>query len=141
MKYVLEKRIVLFFLVAIFIAYIVWSQVYINQLSKHISIEKERVINIARNLELWKDITINYDGYFDQEKLLQKNKEIKVTKIDRDESELGIKEGEKLYAVYYSSPGNENMFRRYFSELVLGNYFYLVTGSDGKIRELFWDKP
>ena len=39
MKYVLEKRF-LFFLVAIFIAYIVCSQVYINQLSN--KIEKER---------------------------------------------------------------------------------------------------
>jgi hypothetical protein len=141
MKYLWEKRVVLFFLVAIFIAYVVWSQIYINQLSRHISTEKERVISIARNLELWKDITINYGGYFDQEKMLQENKEIKVTKIDRDESELGIKESEKLYIVYYSNPGNENMFRRYFSELVLGNYFYLVTDSDGKIRELFWDKP
>jgi hypothetical protein len=141
MKYVLEKRVFLFLLIAIFIAYIVWSQVYINQLSKRISTEKERVINIARTLELWKGITINYGGYFDEEKLLQENNEIKVTKIDRNESELGIKEGEKLYAVYYSSPGNENMFRRYFSELVLGNYLYLVTDSDGKIRELFWDKP
>tara|TARA_Y100001968_G_scaffold251008_1_gene236153 strand:- start:779 stop:1201 length:423 start_codon:yes stop_codon:yes gene_type:complete len=140
MKYVLEKRF-LFFLVAIFIAYIVCSQVYINQLSNKIEKERERVINIARTLELWKDITINLKGHFDLEKLHLVNSDLNVTKIERDTAELGINEGEKLYAVYYSRPVNENMYRRYFSELVLGNYFYLVTDSDGKIQELFWDKP
>jgi hypothetical protein len=141
MKHTWKKRIVLSSIGAIFIVYVIWSQVYINQLSKDILVEKKRAINIAKNLELWKDITINYNGYFDQKKLLQKNKEIKVTKIDRKESELGIKEGEKLYILYYSSPVKENMLQRYFSELVLGNYFYLVTDSDGKIRDFFWDKP
>ena len=140
MKYVLEKRF-LFFLVAIFIVYIFCTQVYINQLTNHIEKERERVINIARTLELWKEFTINWEGSFDQEKLHLVNADINVTKVERDTAELGIKEGEKMYALYYSSPVNEDMYRRYFSELVLGNYFYLVTDSDGKIQDLFWSKP
>lgn len=138
----MKKHVVLFSLGAIFIAYAVWSQVYIKQLSNDISVEKERVINIARVLELWKDITVNYDGYLDQEKLLQENK-IEVEEINRNASELGIKEGEKMYIMlYHPSSADENKLRRrYFSELVLGNYFSLITDSDGKIRELSWDKP
>ncbi len=140
MKYVLEKRL-LFFLVAIFVVYIVCSLVYINQLSNHIENERERVVNIARTLELWKEITINWEGIFDQEKMHLVNADINVTKVERDTAELGIKESEKMYVLYYSSPVNEDMYRRYFSELVLGNYYYLITDSDGKIQELFWDKP
>jgi hypothetical protein len=30
---------------------------------------------------------------------------------------------------------------KYFSELVLGNYFYIVIDENGKIKEMFWGKP
>ena len=119
MKYAWKKHVVLFSIGAIFIVYVAWSQFHIYQLSKNLSVEEERVFNIARHLELWKDITINYDGYLDQEKFLDENREIELTKIDRNESEIGIKKGDKLYIMYYKTSTNKNKLRRYFSDLVL----------------------
>ncbi len=134
MKYICKKQIVLFF---IFIAYVTWSQVYINHLSNSIPIEKERALNIARHLELWKNITVNYDRYL--EPLLQENKKIRIVKIERDKSELGIKKNENMYSMYHLDSVDENALQKYVSDSVLDGYFYIITDSDGKIQDLFWD--
>ncbi len=141
MKYICKKRVILFFLEATAIVYVIWSLVYINQLSNDVSVEKKRALNIARHLKLWKDISINYDGYFDQERLLQENKEIKVVNIEYDKSKFGIKKDEKLYVMYHSNPASENRFQHYFSELVILDLYYIVTDFDGRIQEFSWDKP
>ncbi|SHO55569.1 hypothetical protein [Vibrio quintilis] len=141
MKFERKKHIALLSLAAVFfIGYVIWSQLYINHMSNILSSERVRVLNIARSLELWKNITINDSGYFYPDKLF-KNEEIELKEINRSKSETGINKGEKMYILYYKKDIDETKFQRYFSDLVLDNYFYLITDADGKIKELFWDKP
>ncbi|MDP2570974.1 hypothetical protein Q8W40_02180 [Vibrio penaeicida] len=92
---------------------------------------------MARHLELWKEITVNNSGYLNQAALLQENLDIQITPVENAD----IEDGQRFYAMYYSEAAKEQDFRQYFSELVLGNYFYILTDADGKIREFFWDKP
>ncbi|CCN35724.1 hypothetical protein VIBNISO65_440055 [Vibrio nigripulchritudo SO65] len=119
------------------LAYLLWSLFYINHLSKQVETEKSRVMSVARNLELWKQITIKNDGHLDQNTLMQENQDIHIELVEN----AYVEEGHKFYMMYYSEPAKEQDFKRYFSELVLDDYFYIVTDSDGKIKEFFWDKP
>ncbi|BCL69032.1 hypothetical protein TUMSATVNIG1_09720 [Vibrio nigripulchritudo] len=119
------------------LAYLLWSLFYINHLSKQVETEKSRVMSVARNLELWKQITIKNDGHLDQNTLMQENQDIHIELV----ANAYVEEGHKFYMMYYSEPLKEQDFKRYFSELVLDDYFYIVTDSDGKVKELFWDKP
>ncbi len=141
MKHIGKKRVILFFLRTIAIVYIIFSLLYINQLSNDVSVEKKRVINIARHLKLWKSISINHNGYFDQESVLQENKGIMVAEIEHDKFKFDIKKDEKLYVMYYSNPASENKFQQYFSELVVLDFYYIITDFDGRIIEFSWDKP
>ncbi|MBD1558022.1 hypothetical protein HC752_13865 [Vibrio sp. S9_S30] len=121
----------------IILAYFFWSLLTINQLTKQVTTEKARVANVARSLELWKQITISSDGYLNQSVLLKENQDIQITPVE----DTDIEDGQRFYVMYYSETAKEQDFRQYFSDLVLGNYFYILTDSDGKIREFFWDKP
>lgn len=131
------KRWLLYLLSTFFLVYLFWSLLYIDQLSKQLTTEKTRVVSMARHLELWKEITGNNSGYLNQAVLLQENQDIQITLVENAD----IEDGQRFYAMYYSEAAKEQDFRQYFSELVLGNYFYILTDADGKIREFFWDKP
>lgn len=126
-------------LVALFVVYVIWSQFQISQLTKKLSIEKNRVFSIARNLELWKKLTLEYDGKLDVKRLSLDQKELEIEQIDREDS--GIRPDEKLFVMYYNSPPNTRELKRYTSDLVLGGYLSIVTDSDLRIKSLGWDKP
>lgn len=126
-------------LFVLFIAYVAWSQFQIFQLSKKLSVEEQRVFNIARNLELWKTITVKDKGYFDVKRLSSEEQGFNIKQIDRDNS--GIGKNEKLFIIYYTSPPNKNELKRYTSDLILNDYLSVVTDTDLKIKSMTWDKP
>ncbi len=131
---------VLFSIIAMM--YFSWSQVALYKYREALEIEKSRVYNIADHLELWKEISITYNGYLDVEKLSQDPRNIEITKINRKNGTF-IPDSENLYVMYYDKLNNQRKkeLKRFFSDLVLNNYFYVITDHNGKIKEIFWDKP
>ncbi len=132
---------VLFF--AIIIIYLVWSQIELYKYQEALEVEKARVYSIADHLELWKEISIKYDGYLDLEKLGKDQRDIKITQINRrDGASLDNDEG-MFYVMFHNELDKQRKSEldRFFSDLVLGNYFYVITDKNGKIKEMFWDKP
>ena len=120
--------------------YVVWSAWTIVRLDNALSKEKERVYAIADFFEVWKDVSIS-------------SKTVRVE--DLRASSYGFKlypfpaetnpasSDSKFFAMYYRKlePNRKEELKRYFSDLVLGHYFYLEVGLGGEIRDFFWDKP
>ncbi len=132
--------LLLLFIAAIYLA---WSQIVFYQNREALEKEKTRVYSIADNLELWKKISIEYDGYFDLEKLSKDRRNIKITKIKKKDGISSIGDDEILYVMFHNEIDGQRKkeLNRFFSDLVLGNYFYVTTSKNGKIKEMFWDKP
>ena len=130
-------------LLFIAVIYLAWSQIALYQYREALETEKTRVYNIADHLELWKKISTEYDGYFDLEKLGKDQRNIKITQIKRKNETSFIDEDKILYVMFYNEIDEQrkNELNRFFSDLVLGNYFYVTTDKNGKIKEMFWDKP
>jgi hypothetical protein len=137
-----KGRAVSVLLSIIAIIYLSWSQIALYKYREALDIEKERVYSIADHLELWKEISIKHNGYFDVEKLSKDQRNIEITKINRRDG-IFIPDDEILYVMYYDKLNNrrKSELKRFFSELVLSNYFYVITDNNGKIKEMSWDKP
>lgn len=136
------QKFALVALVIISVAFAVWSQIELQQKQLIIENQQQRLYNIADHFELWKDIVKNQDGKIDLETLVQDERNIKISKIDRKELQE-IYDDVELYVMHYDAPdeGRKQKLKKYFSDLVLGNYFYITTDKDGVILEMFWDKP
>ncbi len=132
-------------LLLLFIAviYLAWLQITLYQYREALEIEKTRVYSIADHLELWKKISTEYDGHFDLEELGKDRRNIKIIQIKKRDELSSINEGEILYVMFHDEIDEQrkNELNRFFSNLVLGNYFYVTTDKNGKIKEMFWDKP
>jgi hypothetical protein len=123
--------------------YLVWSLVVIHQYREDLAMEKERVYSIADQLEFWKRISIEYDGRLDLEGLSKDTRNFDVKRITRKEALLLNDKNDKFYVIFHDKLDKQrkNELNKYFSEVVLGNYFYAVANEKGKIKEMFWDKP
>jgi hypothetical protein len=115
----------------------------IHQYRKELAIEKERVYSIADQLELWKSISIDYGGDLDIEGLSEDPRNISLQIINRKEGLLLDDKKDLFYVMFHDkiSEQRKSELNKYFSDVVLGNYFYIVTDENGKIKEMFWDKP
>jgi hypothetical protein len=123
--------------------YFVWSLFTFQKYQNDLEIEKERVYSIADQLELWKKISIEYDGRLYLEKLSNDPRNISVKKIDRKEGVQLSDKNDTYYVMFHDKLDDQRKLelKKYFSELVLGNYFYIITNKNGEIKEMFWDKP
>lgn len=133
--------LVLFFIMAII--YLVWSLITIYNCREALEKEKARVYSIADHLEFWKEISIEHDGYLNLEKLGKNQRNIKITQIKRKDGIFLTDEEDMFYIMFYSELDEQRKkeLNRFFSDIVLGNYFYVITDKNGKIKEMFWDKP
>ncbi len=124
-----------------FAGYIIWSQLEFSRKDKIIDTQQKRLYNIADNFELWKKMITEHDGKIDIELLAKDSRNIQITKIEREE--LSDNENSDLYIMFYDAPNKvrKDKLDKYFSDLVLGNYFYIITSKDKQIKEMFWDKP
>jgi hypothetical protein len=125
------------------VVYLVWSLIVIHKYRENLETEKERVYSIADQLELWKRISIEYEGLLGIESLSEDTRNISVKKINRIEGVLLSDKKDVFYVVFHDKLNKQRKkeLNKYFSEVVLGNYFYVVTSENGKIKEMFWDKP
>ena len=138
-----KRSMLTLLLLFIAVIYLAWSQIALYQYREALETEKTRVYSIADHLELWKKISTEYDGYFDLEKLAKDQRNIKITRIKRKNETSSIGDDEILYVMFHNKidEKRKNELNRFFSDLVLGNYFYVTTDKNGKIKEMFWDKP
>jgi len=138
-----KRSMLTLLLLFIAVIYLAWSQIALYQYREALETEKTRVYSIADHLELWKKISTEYDGYFDLEKLSKDRRNIKITQIKRKDETSSIGDDEILYVMFHNKIDEQrkNELNRFFSDLVLGNYFYVTTDKNGKIKEMFWDKP
>lgn len=138
-----RMKLLLSIVIVVMAAYIGWSQYALSSYRSKLETEQKRVYNIADNFQLVRKMMTGMDGKLDPEKLNQYRRGMKISEITRPEALSILKPGEKLYTMTYPKPDNKDKKRldRYFSDLVLYNYYYIKTDSHGKIIELFWDKP
>ncbi len=138
-----KRNMLSLLLLFIAVIYLVWSQIALYQYREALETEKTRVYSIADHLELWKKISTEYDGYFNLEKLGEDRRNIKITQIKRKDETSSIGDDEIIYVMFHNKIDEQrkNELNRFFSDLVLGNYFYVITDKNGKIKEMFWDKP
>ena len=133
--------IIFFFVLSIF--YFIGSQFALYDHRSSLKNAEKRVYNIADNLEFWKLMSIRQGIQFDIDSLENDARNIKITPIKSNDG-LPLKdEDNKFYILSYSGADKKRKkeLGRYFSDLVLQNYFYVVTDKNGKIKEMFWDKP
>jgi len=140
---IIKDNAVSVLLSVIVITYLVWSQIKLYEYREALEVEKTRVYSIADHLELWKEISIKHDGYLDLEKLGKDQRNIKITKIERRDRASLANDESMFYVMFYDELGKQRKSEldRFFSDLVLGNYFYVITDKSGKVKEMFWDKP
>ncbi|MEE9355735.1 MAG: hypothetical protein V3U75_09125 [Methylococcaceae bacterium] len=136
-----KLKISLFPVIAIL--YIAWSQLEIYSIRESLKMSETRIYNIADNLELWKKISIEHAGQFDIRSLRNDRRNIRINRITRKEALLLQNKEDQLYIIFYDEPDKKRKkeLDRYFSELVLRNYLYVITDKNKKIKEMFWDKP
>ena len=106
--------------------------------------KKARVYSIADHLDFWKEITVKHNGYLDVESLSKNSRNIDITIIKRKAGEFSVGEDEVFYTMFHSELNEQRkkeLDRVFFSDLVLGNYFYIITDKNGKIKAMSWDKP
>lgn len=127
------------FFTVIFLAYVIWSQIKIYHLKEQVVRENERSLSIARNIELWKKITLKYDGFFDENRLSNDVNDIEITKLDVGDS--AIDSNDNFYILYYKNSANKDHYRKYYSDLTLGNSISIITDKDKKVKDITWSKP
>lgn len=139
--YLFSKKTITTISALVFIGYIAWSQIELAKKSSIIKTQQTRLYNIADNFELWKKIITEHNGKLNIELLAQDSRNIEIVKIEREE--LNLDSNNHLYVMFYDAPNTarKEKLDRYFSDLVLGNYFSIVTNNDGQIKDMFWDKP
>ena len=123
------------------VAYVGWSQLALYQSRRRLGIERQRVYNIADQLELWKELSAGNAGTLDQ--LRSNERGFDLTQVTRSEAWTPPAEGDTLYVTSRGPLSSERKqeLDRYFSELVLGNYFSVIVDSKGRIKNMAWDKP
>lgn len=136
------KKTYLYIVAVFFVVYVAYSQFLFSESRVSLDEAKTRVENISYQLEFWKTLSIKAGVVFDLGQLISDYPDIVVTKIDESDALDGVIEnGGQLYVLTYDSPKGKPVLDRYFSELVLSNYFYVVTNSQGEVQSMFWDKP
>ncbi len=140
-----HSRISILYWVVAFVViggYIVWSQIKLRQYQNALNVADKRIIHIADNYEFWKTLYLKHDGIFNPENLQNNTRNIEITRLQSSPSEVNS-QSEQTYVMYYDEPypkEKENL-KKYYSETVLGNYFYIKTDSQERIIDMFWDKP
>lgn len=136
-----KNNIILSLLTFLVVIYIIWSQAIIYNYRESLKIEKNRVYNIADHLEFWKETILESNGYLSTEKMVKDKRNIELFEITRKDGSV-IADDEMLYIMFYDKVDKKrkNELDRYFSDLVLRNYFYIITDKNKKIKEMFWDK-
>jgi hypothetical protein len=126
---------------ALVIAYVVWSQFALHRSKVAFANERRRALNIADHLELWRELAAS-GGHATREALEKSSRKIELTLRNPTEG-LPLPPGDRVYTMIYDEPAQtrQRKLDRYLSDLVLHNYFYVVVGSRGEIKEMFWDKP
>jgi hypothetical protein len=58
-------------------------------------------------------------------------------------SQYFLRDGQRAYTVVFKDlePMQGTRLNRYFSDIVLGNYYYIVISKNGRPVNFFWDKP
>jgi hypothetical protein len=127
---------------AVVIAYVVWSQFALHLSRVAFDNERRRALNIADQLELWKELAIQHRGRIDREALEKNARNIELTPRRPTEG-LPWPPGDRLFTMLRDppDPARQRKLQRYLSDRVLDNYFYVVIGADGWVKEMFWDKP
>jgi len=130
-------------LILLLVMYVIWSLVTIFNYRNQVIEAKHRIYNIADNFELFKQLHLESNGVLNRQALEADPRQIEITEVTRKEAISELKPGQRLYTMFYNEPSDlrKKQLNRYFSSLVLNNYFFIVTQSDGKIIEMFWDKP
>ena len=132
------------FIITIFLGfYSLWSIFVINSYRQQLQLEKQRVYNIAENFEIYKELQKTTNGKLELSLLANDTRNIKITEVTNKEALTELKPGQKLYSMFYDDRNvtRKQHLDKYFSKLVLNNYFYIITSADGKVIEMFWDKP
>ena len=143
MKNILKIYYKTYVLIILSIGYFFWSQFSLYNLRKSLKESTERIYNIADHLELWKEISTKHGGFINFDKLNKDPRNITITKVTREEGFISENENDILYILTHDKIDSKRKkyLSRYFSELVLGNYFSIITDKSGKIKEMDWDKP
>jgi hypothetical protein len=104
--------------------------------------ERERAYHIAEGM----DHLLSLLGV-SEEKLTVDNlrKSSDVIAVDEfpKSSQYFLRDGQHAYTVVFKDlePMQGTRLTRYFSDIVLGNYYYIVIGKNGRPVDFFWDKP
>ncbi|WP_133512147.1 hypothetical protein [Candidatus Thiosymbion oneisti] len=139
-----KGRIISVLVSTLAVLYVAGSLIVVYSCRQALEREKERVYSIADHLELWKEIMVKYNGYLDMGMIRNHPRDIYINQVEREEELLLIDPGDRFYIMFPSKLDEERkkaLKRRYFSDLVLDNYFSIVTDKNGKIKEMGWDKP
>ncbi len=138
-----RNNVVIIFFFVLFIFYFIWSQFALYEHRASLKNAEKKIYNIADNLEFWKLMSIRQGIQFDVDYLGNDVRNIKITPIKNNDGLPLKNEDNQFYILSYSGADKKRKkeLERYFSDLVLQNYFYVVTDRNGKIKEMFWDKP
>ena len=140
----MRPRVIQLLLAAVAVVYVVWSQVALHGAKEDLENERRRVYNIADYAELWKEVTLRDGGRLDREALGKDPRHIRIADTPAEGAASGVlAPGDRLYTLTYDppDPARRSRLDRYFSDLVLSNYFYVVTSERGQLKDMFWDKP
>jgi len=140
----MRHRVIQISLAAVAVAYVVWSQVALHGAKATLEEERRRVYNIADYAELWKEVSLRDGGRLDPEALGKDPRNIRIADTPPEGVASGLlAPGDRLYTLTYGrpDPARRSRLDRYFSDLVLSNYFYVITNERGQIKDMFWDKP
>lgn len=104
--------------------------------------ERQRVLNIAYNLEVAKALIRKQECKVSLADLKTEIADVSISKVNNPDA-VYLKSGEEHYIMAYSRPSAEKIIERYdyFSERVLSNYFAVIVDRQGMVQDMFWDKP
>jgi hypothetical protein len=139
----MNARVILRLVIAaVVIAYVVWSQFTLHLSRVAFANERKRGLNIADQLELWKELASQNDGRVDLNALEKSARHVQLTPYPTTEG-LPLAPGDRVFTMIHDEPdqARQRKLERYLSDLVLHNYFYVVVDARGQIKEMFWDKP
>lgn len=142
----MRPRVIQLLLAAVAVAYVAWSQIALHGAKAALESERRRVYSIADYAELWKEVALRDGGRLDPAALAKDPRHVRITETPSSDATargLPLASGDRLHTLTYDppDPARRSRLDRYFSELVLHNYFYVVTNERSQIKDMFWDKP
>ena len=100
-----------------------------------------RSYNIADHLEFWKEIAIKYKGTFDHKALKTSAWRTSILEITNEEQLYNPEDKTFIMTHRPIDQDRKKALDKYFSDLVLTNYFYVIVDNENQVKEIFWDKP